>query len=93
MMPVAKIAKAKSPRIGRGADAAAAEVWMSSLPEACSVAAVVMIGSAAHDPRREDGKGFVLSGHRPGRPFESKDCLVPANLSCEGQKRDGVSGP
>ena len=40
MMPVANSAKANSPAMGRNASAACAEVAMSVMPRACSVAAV-----------------------------------------------------
>src|SRR5712671_1443418 len=43
MMPAANRAKVKTPAIGRSASAAWAEVWISVIPCACNVAAVVMM--------------------------------------------------
>ena len=43
IMPAANNAKVNTPAIGRSASAAWAEVWMSVIPCAFSVAAVVMM--------------------------------------------------
>ena len=43
MMPAANSTKVNGPAIGRSASAACAEVWISVMPCACSVVAVVMM--------------------------------------------------
>lgn len=47
MMPSAKMSSARGPAIGFNASAAWAELWMSVLPCACKVAAVVMMIESA----------------------------------------------